>query len=488
MTSLLNQTPNHSVLDPKSQVPEQAVFDYLWRRGELQFLFEPQQWLLWDAIQACPPGVMEFVVLCARQYGKSMIGVLLALIDAIKNRDVCILIMGPDTKQTKEIVNPRMRRIIATAPEGLIRPSKSENKWLIFHEQRGYLQRDYSEIVIGGMNENSSSQRGKTVYRIYVEEVVDIHPDDYTESLESDLGPALTRSTCDRAQIVFLTTRPKIPDHPFNTDTVVKAELNGALAQFNVDQNVSMTPAMYAAAVARCKGKDTIAWRREYMNELVRDDSLVVIPPYSDDLHIKPFEIPLFTKWLISMDGGGVRDKTAGLLMTYDYLRNKILVLKEFWFNPNTATTEVMKPVKEWLIDPELTPDTFVADVPGQTQVDIELEHGIKVVKPIKTDWQSGINLLNVKFAQNEIEIHPDCTFLQLSLRSGTLNRQKTDFDRTEALGHCDAIAALMYGVRSLDLSNPYPAHANPSHHFIRRRDEDNLQKLSKAFGRVFTH
>jgi hypothetical protein len=32
----------------------------------------------------------------------------------------------------------------------------------------------------------------------------------------------------------------------------------------------------------------------------------------------------------------------------------------------------------------------------------------------------------------------------------------RTDFERTSALGHCDAIAAIMYGLRTQDKSNPY--------------------------------
>lgn len=467
-------------------ISEKELLTYLWLKGELSFLLEPQQWPIYEAIRNLPNGVMEFVVLCARQYGKSVIGVLLALQDAIRHRDVCILIIGPDTKQTKDIVNPRMRMLASTAPEGLIHASRSDNKWIIFHDRMGYKQRDYSEIVIGGMNENSSSQRGKTVYRIYIEEVVDIHPDHYLESLESDLGPALTRSKCKAGQLIFLTTLPKIPDHPFITHTYTKALLENAVASFDVYENVSMTEEQFAAAVKRCGGEDSIAFRREYRNELVRDDSVVVVPPYNQERHVKPFLNPLHANWIIAMDGGGVRDKSVGFLMTYDYLRNKILVRKEFVYKPNTPTSEIVDQVREWQEDEEYQPKKFVADVPGQTQVDMSLEHELEVITPIKTDWQAGINLLNVKFSQDEIEIHPDCTFLQLSLRSGTLNKAKTDFERTEALGHCDALAALIYGIRALDTSNPYPDSYGTHSRFIRPRENESEIRLSSAFGRSF--
>jgi hypothetical protein len=60
------------------------------------------------------------------------------------------------------------------------------------------------------------------------------------------------------------------------------------------------------------------------------------------------------------------------------------------------------------------------------------------------------------RVGQDKVVIHPRCTFLALSLESGTLNKQRNDFNRSEALGHCDAIAALQYGVRCLDRTNPW--------------------------------
>lgn len=485
------------VKEPIDSVSEADLIQFLWLQGELSFLLEPQQLPLYEKLIGLPPGLVEFVILCARQYGKSFFGVLMALVDAIKNRDVCILILGPDTKQTCDIVNPRMRAAIRTAPPGLVKPSKSENKWLVFHDRKGYRQSDYSEIVIGGMNENSSSQRGKTVYRVYIEEVVDTHPDHYSESLESDVGPALTRTHCKSGQIIFLTTLPKIPDHPFITDTKVKAELLGALASFDIDQNTSLTPAQYQACVDRCGGKHTVAFRREYLNEVVRDDKIVVLPPYDESRHVKVFEIPTYTRWLLVMDGGGVRDKTCGLLMTYDFMRNKILVRSEFVFEPNTSTTKVMdgyfdegmvfkKGAKTFLNDPLLKPAFFIADLPGQTIVDVTEEHGVEVTAPIKADWQAGINLMNVKFQQDQIEIHPDCEFLRLSCRSGTLNKQKTDFGRSEALGHCDALAALMYGIRGLDMANPYPEVRAETDRYIRLPSATGMDKLAQSLGKNF--
>jgi hypothetical protein len=54
--------------------------------------------------------------------------------------------------------------------------------------------------------------------------------------------------------------------------------------------------------------------------------------------------------------------------------------------------------------------------------------------------------------------VHPRCTFLLATLKAATFNKTRTDFNRTQALGHMDAIAAATYGYRSIDkTTNPIP-------------------------------
>lgn len=444
-----------------------------------------QQEPIYDSIRSLPPTIDEYVVLCARQYGKSHLGVLLAVEDAVRYRDRCILIIGPDTKQTKDIVNPRMRRIQRLLPEGLLVQSKAENKWLVYHDLKGGKQSDFSEIVIGGMNENSSSQRGKTVQTIYVEEVVESSPDDYLESLRSDLGPSLTHSK--NGKIIFLTTLPKIPDHPFITDTLAGARLNNAVAVFTIDDNKALTPQQKEACIRRCGGEHTDDYKREYLCQEIRDSSIVVVPGYDDSKHVRTLSIPAFTTWHIMVDWGGVRDYTVGLLYTYDYLRNKILVKSEFKHLENTPTDKVWADVVKWRAPYNVAIDWIRADAPGQTLVDLANMTGESVSLPPKDDWQAAINHLNVLFGSNMIEIDPSCTFLRESLRSGTFNKQRTDFSRTKALGHCDALAALMYAVRHFNKENPYPqSTANSENYYMRPKKDEEFDVDASAFGRGF--
>lgn len=419
------------------------VRSYFWRRGNLSWQLWPQQEPIYNGIRTLAKRVETVVILCARQFGKSHLGVILAIEDCLRHPNKCVLIMGPTMKQAREIVTPRIRDITRSAPPGLIKPSKSEGKWYIGD----------SELVIGGFDLNSSSQRGKSVQTIYVEEIVDSNPDDYQESMRSDLGPALTHS--DGGKMIFLTTPPKIPDHPFITDTMAQAELNDALYIFTIKDNHQLSPDQVAACIRRCGGEQTTDYRREYLCEIIRDASIVVVPDYDDIRHVSRFEIPLHYKPHVTIDFGGVRDKTVALLHWYNFLDAKTEIWDERVFPPNTATATMVKSILEMERQVPIESVRF-ADAPGQLQVDL-IAGGYQVAMPPKDDWQAGVNRMAVAFSTDGIRIHERCRFLRQSLKSGTFNKHRTDFGRTDTLGHCDALAALMYGIRAQDVTNPYP-------------------------------
>jgi hypothetical protein len=424
------------------------LYAYLWSRGDLSYKLWPQQRVIYDTIRNGDLPGEEVVVLCSRQYGKSLLGVVLAVEDCIRYPERCILVVGPTIKQVREIVAPRLRQIAKDAPPNLIVPSKSENKWLIGE----------SELVLGGFDISASSQRGKTVQNIYIEEIVDSHPDDYVEAMRSDLGPALTHS--DRGKMIFLTTLPKIPDHPFIQDTMVKAQLNGSFFKFTIDDNKALTKEQYDACVSRSGGRHTVDFRREYLCEIVRDANIIVVPGFDRQKHVASFSLPLVAKVHLTVDWGGVRDKTAAILHAYDYSLDQDLIFDERVFDANTPTSEIIASLKEMEAGREVT---RFADVPGQLQVDLNASNYL-VSMPVKDDWQAGVNHMNVRFATDKVLVHPRCKFTIMSLESGTFNRNRTDFERTTALGHCDGLAALMYALRSRDTSSPYP-HAPRHYH-----------------------
>ncbi len=441
----------------------------LWWAGDLRYKLWSQQEPIYAAVRGLPRHVDEAVLLCARQFGKSHLGVILAVEDCIRFPNRCILIVGPTYDQTREIVAPRLRDVIRDAPPGLVKPMKSEKKWIIGD----------SELVIGGFDINSSSQRGKTVQTIYIEEVVDAKPDHFVESMRSDLGPALTHS--DAGKMVYLTTLPKIPDHPFILDTLPRAEMNGALQIYTIEDNKALTPEQYEACVRRAGGRDTDDFKREYLCMLIRDRNKVVIPDFDEKVHVRDFDVPLATNFEIFVDWGGVRDLTVALLTGFDFYNAVDLYIDEMVWKANTPTETIVKDLMRWQTAHSI--QNIYCDAPGQLLVDLRETHKMTTQLPIKGDWEAGVNQLAVRYAQKKLLMHSRCKLLIQTCRSGTFNDRKTDFERTSTLGHCDAIAAQMYANRGMNRESPYPAQVwSHDHMFQRPREEQQTGVVTRSF------
>lgn len=308
-----------------------------------------------------------------------------------------------------------------------------------------------SGIYIGGFDSQEDSLRGGEADEILVEETGSSSPDHYNYQMKSILKPQLLKT---RGRMIHLTTLPPVPGHPFVDETIPAAKLANAFHSYTIYEDPLATPEIIADAIKDCGGVDTIEFKREYLNLETRDPRIIVVPSFDRKKHVRLFEAPTSTKWQPVIDMGGVRDKTVALLMTYDFLSDLDLVWEEKVFPSNTPTHVIVASLREWEL--EYQPEIRIADVPGQTSVDLNYVHGYETVAPQKSDWQSAINNLISRVGQDKVVIHPRCTFLALSLESGTLNKQRNDFNRSEALGHCDAIAALQYGVRCLDRTNPW--------------------------------
>lgn len=443
------------LLPPEMEIPDrvsvQRLQHILWMRGDLEFLLWEPQIPIWNQLVNLPVSVELFVALCSRQLGKSTLGIIYALSEAIKHRDCCILIMGPDTKQTKDIVNSKMRFLLRTAPPGLVKQMKAENRWHVYHDL-DHSATDYTEIIIGGMNENSSSQRGKTVHKILVEEIVDVPEDDFITSMRSDLGPALTHSK--DGKIIFLTTLPKYPSHPFISETIPLARIKGALAVYDIYANTVLTPEQFQKCVDLAGGMDSDDWKREYLCQIIRDRRLVCLPDYSAD-SIRDFTLPNDCIVHTTIDWGGTRDKTCATVHTYSYNDDLDLFWDERVFEPNTNTRTIVEAIRDMERGLKIT-SRFI-DAPHQlVSVDLLQEHGLTARLPQKSDWNASLNTLNGRFAKKKVWLHPRCKFLAVSAESGILNKQRNDFDRNLALGHMDGVAAMMYAIRMRDTSCPW--------------------------------
>ncbi len=424
---------------------------FCWRNGHLEFLLHDSQLVIHNCIEALPPETREAVLLCCRRFGKSYYGCVRALMRCLRWADQrrIVRIIGPDIKQTVGIVEYNMEKITADLNrlglKGLVNYVKSDKMYQV----------GKSGIFLGGFDSQEDSLRGGEAHEILIEETGSANADDYNYQMKSVLKPQTLKT---RGRMIHLTTLPRVPDHPFVNDTIPAAKLANAFYSYTIHEDPLATPEIVADAIKDCGGVDTIEFKREYLNVETRDPRLVCVPAFIRARHVKAYTLPTFCKWSVVSDWGGVQDKTATYLMTYDFLQDIDLIWDEVVHEPNTASGVIVADIRaleaHW--KDTITAEQHVADVPGQTAVDLGQEHNYAVTAPQKSDWKASLNHLNARAAQGKLLIHPRCKFAAMSLESGTLNKQRTDFNRTAALGHCDGIAAAMYGVRCLDRTNPW--------------------------------
>lgn len=441
---------------------------FLWGQGDLTWKLHSTQRTIDAAVKASDAS--EILVLSSRQLGKSWWALCYAIEYLINNPGTIVRFLAPKKDQIGDIIADNLGPIMQDAPAGLIERQKSDHRWRIGE----------SSLRIGALERaHVDNNRGGNASLIICEEGAFVNSDDYVYAVRQVIGPQLLRS---RGKLIHVTSVNKDdPLHYVHTELRAKCDLTASCFSYTIYDNPQLTEEQIAKAMLDCGGASSPAWLAEYLNEIVRSEETVVIPTFDRSNHVKAFDLPDYSTYQISIDFGGVRDKTAALLYTYDFERNKYLWVDELFFEPNTATHVIIKAIRENLEQGYAIGNRW-ADCPGQLQIDLADQHNYIIAPPLKDDWKAQINALQVAFGQDRMEVHPRCKMLIQTLESGRFNKQRTDFERSSILGHCDALAAMGYGYRMVAKENPYPV-VTPSRdqYFYHGKHLTDLEKAGEA-------
>lgn len=417
----------------------------LWRSGFLAWKCHSGQLEIYKKLRALDPSVQEALVFCARRFGKSTLGVIMALEDCLRNPDSQVRIIAPTIKQAIAIVEPIMRKITRDAPSGLIHRIKSEYRWHVGSS---------SELIIGGFDSvNITRHLGQESVSIYLEESGASKPHDYEYAITEVLTPQLLHT---RGRKIHLTTPPTQLDHPLITKTMEATKTKGAFFHYTLFQNPLLTEEQIEDAVRESGGAQTAAFKRNYLCELVKDEDSLVVPQFDPSMHVF-FENIHFPRQELSVVGdlGGVRDKTALFLCSR---HSGILFIHAELIYPALTESkriflDLSKKAKEMNV--RLT-QPFYIDAPHAMTIDFWDNFKAVVNVPKKLKFDEMISKLRQVFYRQEIKIHHECKFLIQSLTYGNLTPNRGDFERTEAWGHCDAIAGLAYATWSVMVNSPH--------------------------------
>lgn len=358
------------------------------------------------------------------------------------------------------------------------------------------------------------------------------------------------------AWFVIESSAPKTVDHSFNRVFVLDAQARGAFSTQVITDNTSLTPEEVEDEIRMTGGRDSAVCKRELFNIVEADPELMIVPEFNEAIHVvDPEEYPM-PAHALAHEGydPGTTDPHGLVGFWLDWMRQTIVVCFS-WCKSNASTGEVVRAAqtfesmfwgtehatpetrtpngkllrlanakqgprgKVWEPPPgslsywdentwSLKPNPYsrVSDIDNQFVIDMNTDYAMQIRDAEKGPGSHDADEqhLRMLFSARHKDGSPKIVILRngytddliMQLRSGMWkvdeNHHKTDWDRTKILGHCDAIAALMYGVRDTRWRrNPFPPQLRdldgPNVHVPQRiRDKMQNKGVLIAVPRMF--
>lgn len=457
-----------------------------WLTGNLDYLVKDHQQDVWQSLKAFVGLVdlslaalvarskaivvarrqNQLVLNIARRFGKTTLGLLLFTVLCIRNDDHTYLYVAPTEGDAKDIVSDVFPVLLKDCPEDL-KPKYSKG---VFTFNNG------SRIKIGGTWNGADGLRGRSAHGVIVDEAAHIPQHSKTSCLSYVLGSILSpQLQTTKGFIIIESTPPRNLKHDY-ARIIKNAEADDSLISFDIYANTSLTDEEIEDEKRRQYQLDPTgsSWKREYLVLLVPDANDLIIPEETllqvafspvDTSKVQHFE---HLHRYINFDHG-TSDLNAVLFGFYDYENAHRVVQHELILRggPNTDTIarEIARVKKELWGD--LPVFRSICDsISKQIIIDLNAhdkikEAGISFVNPSKVDREAMVNQLIVSMAQGQWVIDPSCKVLIDTMQTGTWQTSNTtgkrEFARLGDIGHCDALAALVYFQRGLVTSrNPF--------------------------------
>lgn len=447
----------------------------LWHRGDIQdLLLHEGQLKVYNKIQELPSDVKEVCLKMSRRYGKSYLAVVIAFITCLKKPNAQVIIAAPTQKQAYNITVPLIRQIANKAPKKLLKQLKSELRWQFSNG---------SQLVLGGFDSASESFRGLAADLVIVEEGGATQPDNFLYTTSSILLPVLLSTG---GRMIHVYTPAPTPDHPLHTVTEARANLKDALYTYDIHSCPLYTKQQVQEMCEAVGGEHSLAWKREFLVLPERDTEKTCVPEFQENLHVRPLTAPAHTKYWIASDIGGTLDPSAFLLMAHDYHKDQTQVLAEAHLPPNPSNPTIVKLVDQLKSLASVPKDQIPVymDAPGSLRSDLLQTYNLQLSTLTKSPTKYGIHekLSHIRqaIANDKIAIDPSCKMLITTLRSAQLNSARTDYQRTDLIGHADHLDALIYGYRHRVTQVVLPRSKDPDVAIVQELEEMDRKAIQQ--------
>lgn len=453
-----------------------------WRVGDLSYKFWKVQKKM--ALVLTAPGSLKKVLNCSRRLRKTSTALTLAIELCLKKGNAQVRFVAPTQKMLRKIIHPLMKLICLDAPEEL-KPVWRAQDGLYFFPSTG------AELHIAGANnDHEDDSRGTAADLCVIDEAQLIKRLRYL--VDDVLMPQLITTG---GPLWILLTPPKTPVHECR-DYVIEAQANDAYAEFNIYES-EYPPPVIEQFCKEAGGAQSTTWLREYMCQFVVDTNFSIVPEWQDQM-LQEYFPDEFYKFYFRYEGldisGGGRHKTANIYGVYDFRRAKLFIQEESIIEAKATTTQALADEikqKEKDLWKDAKPHLRIADNSNLILLqDLGLQHGIHYAPTTKDTLGAMVNNLRLWVGGGKLIISPKCPQLHGCLKYGVWDDKRVKWEESNVYGHFDALAALMYLVRYVDVvTNPIPKNygINEANEFARKGEplEGNAKVLKEAlFGK----
>lgn len=465
---------------------------------------------LYQAYHKLPPLGSQFELL-ARRSGKTWakIVILEELCRTVKG--AVVRYAAPTKQQAKEIVLPNWRIITEDCPLDLRAQDRTGSEGCYVWPMTG------SRLYLAGTDDTDQIDRLRGPYAdlIIVDELA-FHHCDLKRLIHWVLSPQLaTRG----GKMLLCSTPPESMQHgsiefirlAVRTGNLIKKTIyqNPLLSddnrrtictQMNPDENDDGVVAILAQ-----RKKGTPAWEREWKCELVTDENVRVVREFEPEKHVRELFRPSHFYCYTFIDLAFVKDYCAALFCYLDF-KQATLVVEDEWLGkgtPSLATVASLIRAREMALYQDQVPLRYGDGTALGQQIlaSLTADHNLEVIPcTMLANKEAMINSLREYMGADRIFIHPRCHNLIDQLKDGIWKVKpgsgaKPEYERTEVMGHLDALDCLVYGVRMVDWQlNPTPkGKLNDYTHWVNPRGyhpnlSDQQITIAKAFGHVWKH
>lgn len=453
----------------------------LYRRGNLDHLLHAGQLKIQESLGKIPRQVKP--ILCSRGFGKTYYGSKKATETCI--RKVSRVKIGTEFQtDLEEFILPNFEAVLQNCPKSCLPKWKSSGSKYVFPNG--------SEIKLIGLDRKPNGLRGT-----HQTDLIILEEAGFISKLEQIYYSVIVPTTMHRpdCEILLPTTPPEALDHFFWT-LFDSANLDGDVPVLTIDDNPLISPLQVKKIEEDMGGRASVAFQREYLCKRIPDAIRQLTPEFNVDAHVAEWVRPVYFKFLhktSSLDSG-VRDNTVQLYSAYDFpnatlhIEDELVlkgneVLTETIYNRTCETEKALEygQVSRWADNDNLI---LLQDLNRYGSKD---QSGRYWNPTAKDAIDAGVNMVRMWLKQGRLKIHPRCRFLIGTLQTALWNKTRTDFDRSKVFGHADALSALIYLIRNVNVAtNPIPLtfQVDLENTFIRNPNDltGSAKVLSDAF------